>query len=330
MRRFRRIPPVALLTIAALTLAPLGRWSGRARAAEAREHSASQAKKHYEEGTKAFNLGEFPRAIAEFKAAYNAKPDPLLLYNIAQSFRLAGDPAQALFFYRSFLRNMPDAPNRKEVEGRIRTLERQVERQESERKRDANAVVPPPVTAPDSGGAVTGPPPARATDSGSPASGGPAIAPISPPAATTTPAPATSAGPPSRDSTSGDSTWGWHHSPPAAGAARSNGSSGREPPSAPSTSLSTPPAAPSPHLGPDVGPHVAPDVGSDVGPGLGASREASLPREPASEPLHKRWWFWPAVGATALVLLVGLAAAARRPPTTDLGVYDAVNWETAR
>jgi hypothetical protein len=94
---------------------------------------AAEARRHYEEGTKAFNLGEYPRAVSEFKAAYNAKPDPLLLYNIGQSFRLGGDASQALFFYRSFLRNMPAAPNRKEVEGRIRVLEKQVE----EQKRDA-------------------------------------------------------------------------------------------------------------------------------------------------------------------------------------------------
>jgi len=131
---------------------------------------AAEARRHYEEGTKAYNLGEYPRAIAEFKAAYNAKPDPLLLYNIAQSFRLGNDASQALFFYRSFLRNMPNASNRKEVEGRIRTLEKQVEKQVEEQKKDAPApvVVPPastvPPPPPSQPGPVTaaGPPPAVA------------------------------------------------------------------------------------------------------------------------------------------------------------------------
>ena len=115
--------------------------------------AAVEARHHYEEGTKAFNLGEFPRAIAEFKAAYNAKADPSLLYNIAQSFRLQGDAGQAIFFYRSFLRNMPATPNRKEVEGRIRALEKQLD----EQKKDAAAMpvaIPPPTPAP----AVTAPP----------------------------------------------------------------------------------------------------------------------------------------------------------------------------
>jgi len=96
------------------------------------ETAALEAKRHYEEGTKAFNLGEFPRAISEFKAAYNAKAEPLLLYNIAQSYRLAGDPTQAVFFYKSFLRNMPAASNRKDVEGQIRKLEKQIDQSKRE------------------------------------------------------------------------------------------------------------------------------------------------------------------------------------------------------
>ena len=125
--------------------------------------AASEAKRHYEEGTKAFNLGEYPRAIAEFKTAYNAKPDPLLLYNIAQSYRLAEDASQALFFYKSFLRNMPGATNRKEVEGRIKALEKQAAEQKKE-----GAAVPPtgwaatPAEAPAPASAAphTAPPPA--------------------------------------------------------------------------------------------------------------------------------------------------------------------------
>jgi hypothetical protein len=131
--------------------------------------AAAEAKKHYEEGTKAFNLGEYPRAIAEFKATYNAKPDPLLLYNIAQSYRLAGDASQALFFYKSFLRNMPDASNRKEVEGRVKTLEKQV----AEQKKDPSTA-PPPVIVPSLPLSLpSASPPGPGTESGS----------VSPPAA---------------------------------------------------------------------------------------------------------------------------------------------------
>ena len=144
---------------------------------------AAEARRHYEEGTKAYNLGEYPRAIAEFKAAYNAKPDPLLLYNIAQSFRLGGDAAQALFFYRSFLRNMPEASNRKEVEGRIRTLEKQVEKQGEEQKKEAPApVVVPPPSAVAPAPLPSQPPPVAAAPS-------PARTPAQPPVTPVPPAP---------------------------------------------------------------------------------------------------------------------------------------------
>jgi hypothetical protein len=124
--------------------------------------AATDAKRHYEEGTKAFNLGEFARAISEFKATYNAKPDPLLLYNIAQSYRLAGDASQALFFYKSFLRNMPGATNRKEVEAQVRKLEKQLQQQGDEQKREP--VTPASVNPPPASAVPAGPtPPAPAT-----------------------------------------------------------------------------------------------------------------------------------------------------------------------
>lgn len=105
--------------------------------------TTSKAKFHFEEGTKAFNLGEFGRAVAEYKAAYNAKPDPAFLYNVAQSYRLAGDLRNSLFFYRSFLRNLPNTPNRREVDGRIRMLEAQIAGEQSVVALPPNTTVPP-------------------------------------------------------------------------------------------------------------------------------------------------------------------------------------------
>jgi tetratricopeptide (TPR) repeat protein len=116
--------------------------AGPASAAEAKS-DAAVAKHHFDQGTKAFNLGEFARATTEYKAAYEAKSDPVFLYNIAQAYRLAGDLTQALFFYRSFLRNLPTTPNRREVEGRIRSLEEQVANQHSVTTQPPNSTVPP-------------------------------------------------------------------------------------------------------------------------------------------------------------------------------------------
>lgn len=90
-----------------------------------------RAKKLFEDGTRAFNLGEFPNAVDLYRQAYNLKPEPGLLYNIAQSYRLSNDPSNAVFFYRSFLRAAPNTPNRKEIEGRIKKLELQIAEQKA-------------------------------------------------------------------------------------------------------------------------------------------------------------------------------------------------------
>jgi tetratricopeptide (TPR) repeat protein len=103
----------------------------------------ADAKHQFEEGTKFFNLGEFQSAIAAYKEAYRLVPDPVFLYNIAQSYRLSNDLGQAVFFYRGYLRANPKAPNRREVEGRIRELDAQITRMKVISSAPPNSAVPP-------------------------------------------------------------------------------------------------------------------------------------------------------------------------------------------
>src|SRR5581483_2231518 len=100
-----------------------------ARADSRRE--VEEARRHYEEGTRAYNLGEFQTAVTEYKAAYKTLPDAAILYDIAQAYRQSNELGQALFFYRSFLRNAPNASNRREVEERIAKLEAEANQQRS-------------------------------------------------------------------------------------------------------------------------------------------------------------------------------------------------------
>jgi len=88
-----------------------------------------KARTYYQDGTSAYNLGDFQKAIELYKAAYTVRPESVYLYNIAQAYRLDGNLAQALFFYKSYLRNAPDAVNRAEVERRIAELQAAVEQQ---------------------------------------------------------------------------------------------------------------------------------------------------------------------------------------------------------
>jgi hypothetical protein len=91
------------------------------------------AKDHFLKGTKYFDLGHFDEAIKEYEAAYEIKDEPVLLYNIAQAHRLAGHSKEAVHFYRSYLRRVPKATNRDEVETKIAEISKLIEQQEKTR-----------------------------------------------------------------------------------------------------------------------------------------------------------------------------------------------------
>lgn len=81
------------------------------------------ARDHARRARSLFDLGKFDKAMQEYEAAYLAVPNPTLLFNMGQCQRKLGNGQQALAFYKSYLRNQPDAPNRAEVEKLIRDLE---------------------------------------------------------------------------------------------------------------------------------------------------------------------------------------------------------------
>src|SRR5687767_10417733 len=60
------------------------------------------AEEAFGKGNTAYNLGRFTEAVEHFTKAYEAWPSPEFLYNIAQSYRLAGDCKQSLHFYKRF------------------------------------------------------------------------------------------------------------------------------------------------------------------------------------------------------------------------------------
>ena len=88
------------------------------------------ARKDFSAGERAYNLGDFNKAVELFKKAYEEWPEPAFLFNIAQTYRQSGDCKQALFFYKRFLAlkqndtKKPLKPElKKEVENRIAELE---------------------------------------------------------------------------------------------------------------------------------------------------------------------------------------------------------------
>jgi hypothetical protein len=72
----------------------------------------------------AYNLGHYDEAASLYEEAYKHVPDPILLYDLGQSYRQANKLDKALTAYRSYLRTAPeDAPNRGRVKQWVAELE---------------------------------------------------------------------------------------------------------------------------------------------------------------------------------------------------------------
>lgn len=71
----------------------------------------SAARELYDRGVRMYNLQQFDGALDAFQAAYSAKPDPTLLFNIAQCQRQLRQYEAAGRSYKAFLANAPDSPD---------------------------------------------------------------------------------------------------------------------------------------------------------------------------------------------------------------------------
>src|SRR5688572_23792186 len=122
------------------------------------------ARAHYEKATSHFALGEFDQAAEQYQLAYRAKPDAALLYNAAQSFRLANKLEKALVLYKNYVNLYPRERNVPEVRAQIERLKvaiasaehakssppiSTVEPKPSESQPGATAPVPPPRAEPE-------------------------------------------------------------------------------------------------------------------------------------------------------------------------------------
>jgi tetratricopeptide (TPR) repeat protein len=111
--------------------------------ARAGDPKLDAARAHSQEGDAYYKLEKYVNAISEYEQAYLNKPDPSFLYNIAQCHRLKGDYAEAIHFYRRFLKDAPNAPNRAVAEKHIRDLE-----DLASHGTGPSSAVPPPAVAP--------------------------------------------------------------------------------------------------------------------------------------------------------------------------------------
>jgi tetratricopeptide (TPR) repeat protein len=91
-------------------------------AADAEAERARRFSGHIEQATRAYKNGEYDRAIEAYQAALEIQPNPLLLFNIAQSHRRAGRAKEALTFYERFLAEAPKSKLAPEVRDYLNAL----------------------------------------------------------------------------------------------------------------------------------------------------------------------------------------------------------------
>jgi tetratricopeptide (TPR) repeat protein len=135
---------LALVLVAALASAVRAAGAGQS---EQSEKGEKEARRLFQKAELSFNVGKFAEALADYQAAYEAKPLPGFLFNIAQCYRNMGDYERARFFFRRYLTLDPRTPNRRRVEALIDEMTRKLPEQAE--KAQEKPAEPPPAAKPE-------------------------------------------------------------------------------------------------------------------------------------------------------------------------------------
>lgn len=165
MRRVRQACLGRWAAAALLTLSSTASWVvpgtlACAQDAAPRDARDAEARGLFEAGRAAFVDGRFEDALRYFQQSYNLSQRPELLYNVGSAADRLQREREALQAFERYLVELPDAPNRREVEGRVRVLREHLARQEAAEAgrahRDTSATPPPssPPVPPEEDGAV--------------------------------------------------------------------------------------------------------------------------------------------------------------------------------
>jgi len=98
----------------------------RAYAGDVSPEAQESARKTYQAGAQAYSEGRFKDAIDLFLEAARVAPNPAFAYNIGLAYEQLGDPDNALRWYRDYLRELPNAQDRGEIEPRIVAAEQRL------------------------------------------------------------------------------------------------------------------------------------------------------------------------------------------------------------
>ncbi|HTU62754.1 MAG TPA: tetratricopeptide repeat protein, partial [Polyangiales bacterium] len=95
-----------------------------------------------------FDEGRFERALKYFKEAYELSHRAVLLSNIGTALDRLRRDQEALDAYRKYLEQVPSAPNRRQIEERIRIIDSAIARSQPAPPEAEPIAAPPPAAAP--------------------------------------------------------------------------------------------------------------------------------------------------------------------------------------
>ncbi len=127
-------------------------------AGSSRADKRSDAKAMFEEGQKKFDVGKFDDAAAHWIETYELSGNPILLYNIAQAYRLGNSYEKALKFYKAYLRRDEKSTVRPEVEARMAEMQKLIEQQRKSNEAPPQGTIPEPPPPPETGQTKKPPP----------------------------------------------------------------------------------------------------------------------------------------------------------------------------
>lgn len=122
-------------------------------------------KQHIQTASAKVAAAEWDAAVGEYWAAYELKPQALIVFNVAQTYRKAGRLTEALALYQRYLQEEPGSPLSAEIEGysaeinqHLLEQQHEADRQAAQRLAKANALLSKRLTEMERQKASQGPP----------------------------------------------------------------------------------------------------------------------------------------------------------------------------
>ncbi len=101
-----------------------------------------EAREHFERGRDAFTQGDYPLAAGEFELAYALSRRSALQYNIGTAYERLHRWGEARQAFQRYLDGNPAAPDRPEIEARLRVISAELTRQAAAQQVVVRAIVP--------------------------------------------------------------------------------------------------------------------------------------------------------------------------------------------